>query len=284
MMKGHGVGPDFLCIGMQKGGTQWLYDQLRPHPDFWMPPVKELHYFDHAAGNRDVLDRPRPLLQRWRIRYPDRRDREFLRAAKWIAPRELDVQEYARLFTPKAALLSGDVTPAYSALDEQTIKRIADALPAVKVVLIVRDPVERFWSALFMRVRRGYAASTDAADWEQLSGLLRRPGVRGRSFPSQIAQRWQAFVPQEQFGLFFFDDLVREPAELRARILRFLGADPDKPSGSYEPGFNRKARAARLPMSAEIRARLAEYFAEELHACAKAFGGPAAAWPAKYGL
>ena len=35
--------PDFLCVGAQKGGTSWLYRQLEAHPDFWMPPVKELH-------------------------------------------------------------------------------------------------------------------------------------------------------------------------------------------------------------------------------------------------
>ena len=40
------VGPDFICIGMQKAGTGWAYDQLQYHPDFWMPPVKEIHYLD----------------------------------------------------------------------------------------------------------------------------------------------------------------------------------------------------------------------------------------------
>src|SRR5690242_8404543 len=39
--------PDFLCVGAQKAGTSWLYRQLEPHPDFWMPPVKELHYLDN---------------------------------------------------------------------------------------------------------------------------------------------------------------------------------------------------------------------------------------------
>ena len=38
--------PDFLCVGAQKAGTSWLYRQLEPHPDFWMPPVKEFHYLD----------------------------------------------------------------------------------------------------------------------------------------------------------------------------------------------------------------------------------------------
>ena len=38
--------PDFLCVGAQKAGTSWLYRQLELHPDFWMPPMKELHYLD----------------------------------------------------------------------------------------------------------------------------------------------------------------------------------------------------------------------------------------------
>jgi len=42
-------GPDFLCIGAHKAGSTWLYQQLDSHPDFWMPPVKELHYFDQLS-------------------------------------------------------------------------------------------------------------------------------------------------------------------------------------------------------------------------------------------
>src|SRR5262245_13183400 len=42
--------PDFLGIGAQKAGTTWLYEQLRRHPDVWLPPEKELHYFDRKRG------------------------------------------------------------------------------------------------------------------------------------------------------------------------------------------------------------------------------------------
>ena len=43
--------PDFLCVGMEKAATRWAYDQLRwaDHPDFWMPPVKELRYLYSAV-------------------------------------------------------------------------------------------------------------------------------------------------------------------------------------------------------------------------------------------
>ena len=58
------AGPNFLCIGAQKAGTGWLYEQLRSHSDFWMPPLKELHYFDRLgrAGvgkKRDRLEAAR---------------------------------------------------------------------------------------------------------------------------------------------------------------------------------------------------------------------------------
>lgn len=38
--------PDFIGIGAPKAGTTWLYYQLKDHPDLWLPPVKELHYFN----------------------------------------------------------------------------------------------------------------------------------------------------------------------------------------------------------------------------------------------
>jgi hypothetical protein len=64
--------PDFLCVGAQKGGTSWLYQQLESHPDFWMPPVKELHYFDKLSR---IKQAPPPHRR-------DERDLCFQRASK----------------------------------------------------------------------------------------------------------------------------------------------------------------------------------------------------------
>src|SRR5262245_10957802 len=71
--------PDFLCVGAQKGGTTWLYWQLDSHPDFWMPPVKELHYFDKPKRTNRV----RPP------RRPDKRDVCFLESLKSLGGRHL---------------------------------------------------------------------------------------------------------------------------------------------------------------------------------------------------
>src|SRR5438132_13721254 len=83
--------PDFLCVGAQKAGTSWLYRQLERHPDFWMPPVKELHYFDELSRVPAVAcARPR-----------GERDRRFLENIKDLsAQSHLDLEDYARLFEP----------------------------------------------------------------------------------------------------------------------------------------------------------------------------------------
>lgn len=282
MRAGAGSGPDFLCVGMQKGGTQWLYDQLRSHPDFWMPPIKELHYFDRGPRERRNLRRSRRFLSK--VRNWNYRDLAFFRAAAWISWRDIDLDEYARLFDLKGRRLSGDITPGYSTLDESTIEAIVKHFPGLKVVLFIRDPVDRFWSAFSMGVRGNKLKLTTADDWDQIREIVSRPDMRARSYPSEIAARWRRFVPSERFAVYFFDDLAADPAGLRDRIIRFLGADPGEQSVGRAPSFNRKALDIKQPMSETIRARLAEHFAGELRACADAFGGPARKWPARYGL
>ncbi len=97
--------PDFLCVGAQKGGTSWLYRQLESHPDFWMPPVKELHYLNSL--NRTRRFHP--------PRCRDQRDASFLDSMKNLsALSHIDLENYGRLFEHKGSLISGDISPAYS--------------------------------------------------------------------------------------------------------------------------------------------------------------------------
>ena len=109
------AGPDFLCIGVHKGGTTWLYQQLDSHPDFWMPPLKELHYFDQLSR----VQRPSCL------RCRDERDRRFLESINRLSAKPyIDFEHYARLFEPKGPLLSGDISPNYSTLTNKVIRQI----------------------------------------------------------------------------------------------------------------------------------------------------------------
>src|SRR5438094_9635017 len=213
------AGPDFLCIGAHKGGTTWLYQQLDSHPDFWMPPVKELHYFDQLSR---VHRTSRP-------RCRDDRDLGFLESLKSLSAKPyIDLEHYAQLFEPKASLLSGDISPNYSTLSNEVIRRVVGYFPNLKVIFLARDPVERVWSHLSMEVRYRQIESFDVTDINEVNRNLVRRGLLLRSYPSAVVARWKRHVHPDRFRIYFFDDLQRNPTELRRSILRFLDADPDK--------------------------------------------------------
>jgi Sulfotransferase family len=267
--------PDFLCVGAQKAGTSWLYRQLEPHPDFWMPPVKELRYLDNL--NRTKRHQP--------PRCKDERDAWFLESIKDLSMRShVDLDSYGRLFCHKGPLVSGDITPAYSTLTDEIIERVIDHFPDLKVVFLARDPVERAWSQLSMGVQLGMINKFDATDPEDVVCNLRKPGVLVRSYPSRIVARWKRYVRRENFRVYFFDDLKENPAELRQSVLRFLGGDPDKPSGELKPHDNNDSAPRKLRLTAKVRDRMAQFFEHELKACALKLGGRAKSWPARYGF
>jgi len=269
------VGPDFLCIGAHKAGTTWLYQQLDSHPDFWMPPVKELHYFDQLSRVKRATD----------PRRRDERDRRFLAQLSSLSTKvEIDLENYGRLFEPKAALLSGDISPNYSTLTDEVIQRVIRHFPNLKVIFLARDPVERFWSHLSMEVHYRQIEAFDATDINEIKRNLSRRGMLLRSYPSTIVARWKRYVDKERFRVFFFDDLQNDPAELRRSILHFLGADPEKPAAGLTVNQNRWTAMERLPLTDRVRSHLATVFKKELKTCAARLGGPARAWPARYGF
>ena len=266
--------PDFFCIGAQKGGTSWLYQQLESHPDFWMPPVKELHYLDKLSR---IKGAPPP-------RRRDERDLRFPESIKNLSARPyIDLENYGRLFEPKGSLLSGDISPSYSMLNDEVIQRVIGYFPKIKVIFLARDPVERAWSQLSMGVRLQMISPFDATDIDEVIRNLLNPGVLLLSHPSKIVARWKRYVHPELFRVYFFDDLRKNPAGLRRFVLSFLGADPEKPSGRLRADYNSEAKE-KLRLTDKVRSHVAEFFKEELKACAAELGGPATDWPARYGF
>jgi hypothetical protein len=269
--------PDFLCVGAQKAGTTWLYHQLNSHPSFWMPPLKELHYFDQMSRSRH------PDPSSWRsVPLRDGRDQFFVEAMDALcATPFIDRRHYGQLFAPKGELLSGDITPLYGALPEEIIAAIIDYFPELKIIFIARDPVERAWSALSMGVKFGGLSVFDPTNQDVITQHLLHPDIIMRSFPSVTVARWRRYVPAEQMRIYFFDNLERDPSRTRAEVIRFLGADPTKARAQSEQKINEDKN--KLPLTEEMRNHIARFFAHELKACASELGGAAAEWPARYG-
>jgi hypothetical protein len=288
-------GPDFICIGMPKAGTGWLYDQLRFHPDFWMSPVKELGYLSRdmpgLKGARKIYERGQANPERLRTKAKpnrrkwDDRDFAFLNDVMALAGQERDIARYAALYRHKGALKSGDITPGYALLTPDVIAEIADNLPHVKVIFLIRDPIARLWSHInhyYNDDRFDPALLEDTADFS--SYLDNHPKVLDHSRPTQILARWKERAPSLAFRHFFFDELAEYPKRTRHKILRFLGADPKVESAGLPHGYNRKKGKAKLVMNDAIRDVIRDRLADELRACASVLGGPAESWPTRYGL
>ena len=270
-----GARPDFLCIGAHKGGTTWLYQQLDSHPAFWMPPFKELHYFDQLS-NVERASSPRCR---------DERDLRFLESIKNLSAKPyIDLEHYARLFEAKGSLLSGDISPNYSTLSNEVIRQVAGYFPTLKVIFLARDPVERVWSHLSMEVRYRQIEPFDVTNIDEVNRNLVRRGLLLRSYPSAVVARWKRHVQPDRFRIYFFDDLQGNPTELRRSILRFLDADPDKRGSRAMADYNGWTGMEKLPLTDEVRSHLARFFKKELKTCAARLGGPARDWPARYGF
>ena len=270
-----GAEPDFLCVGAHKAGSTWLYQQLDSHPDFWMPPIKELHYFDQLSRVQRASS----------PRCRDERDLRFLERLKTLSAEQgIDLENYGRLFESKESLLSGDISPNYSTLSNEVIRQVVGYFPNLKVIFLARDPVERVWSHLSMEVQYRQIEPFDATNVDEVNRNLSRRGMLLRSHPSAVVARWKRYVHPEQFSVYFFDDLQTNPAELRRSILCFLGADPDKAGSRVTPDYNSWKKMEKLPLTSKVRSHLAKFFKKELKTCAARLGGPAKDWPGRYGF
>jgi hypothetical protein len=288
------AGPDFICVGMQKAGTGWLFDQLQFHPDFWMPPAKEIHYLDRDPPLlRNVLallqtyrEKPRRLEKRFasRRRWGER-DVEFLEEAASLSGKPLNLDSYAELFRFKGDCLSGDITPGYSGMDSDVIEEVGKHFPDIRIVFLVRDPVARAWSQICMTYRNDDFDTEMLKDPVAFGKYLRQADkIHKVGFPTRIAEMWSNNAPNTRFQHFFFDDIAAQPAEARRQILTYIGADPEKSSGEIPPDHNKKSQTVKLPFTDVVRSELVKYFTKEIRACAQRFGGHALTWAANYGI
>lgn len=282
-------GPDFICVGLPKAGTGWLFDQLNDHPDFWMPPVKEFLYLQKPVTRMRFVKpsgeprgNSRGAERRVHRQNLDARDHAFLEFAAACSGHERDLERYAKFFDIKGSLLSGDISPPYCALKDDMIEAVGARFPKTRIVLLVRDPVSRAWSRIAMAERDGLFNEALLDNPARFKRYVENNKKIGSIRATEVVERWRRLAPDNPFRWFLFDDIAERPDQTRRDILNYLGADPQKKGADLAPDYNRKADARKLEMNAMSRSVLAEHYADELEEGAKFFGGAAASWPGKY--
>jgi hypothetical protein len=174
----------FLGIGAQKAGTTWLYEMLVRHPEIRFAGVKELHY--------------------------------------WDAPARDSLEGYRAKFEGVEAF--GDITPAYQFLPVATIREIRAAFPEVRLVLSIRNPIDRAWSGAKMALRRAEMDLAEASD-QWFIDHFRSSGSRCRGDYETAIRAWRSVFPSEQLAIHRYEEIERAPNDLLVRIARHIGVD-----------------------------------------------------------
>jgi hypothetical protein len=185
--------PDFVGVGAQRSGTTWWFEILLGHPQVRGPKsgTKEQHFFDRYCR--------RPMTTE-------------------------DVSRYHRKFPRRDGQVSGEWTPRYM-LDFWTPPLIARAAPEAKLLVLLRDPIERFRSGVPHRLSR--------TDDPRIEPAVADAIERGR-YGTQM-HRLRASFAAEQILVLQYEKCRDDPASEYRRTLEFLGVDPDhQPDGGFE--------------------------------------------------
>jgi hypothetical protein len=267
-------GPDFLVIGAQRAGTTWLHRVLRQHPALWLPPVKELHYFDRLETTRTCLD----AKERRRVKMKGLLSLDPWLFRYWFAAR--GDAWYASLFqdAQSRGLIAGEITPAYAILDEDVLRRIERMNRKVKLIFVMRDPVERAWSAVNNAVKKGVAETPNVEDTIERA---RNPGSAARSAYADTIKRIEAIFPSDQIYYCFFEELRDRPETLTRSVLSFLGADPALAARIDMPRAVNVAAGAK-PIPVEFSRELARDYLSSVTELCRRFDGPPQGWKARY--
>lgn len=212
--------PDFVGIGAQKAGTTWWYGLLAAHPAVWSRPDlhKERHFFDRFGdtdfGTEDAL-------------------------------------AYHRWFPRRPGTVTGEWTPDYLHWPWAP-DLVARAAPDARILVMLRDPVERFCSGL-------------AHEWR--NGAPRSPATvadaieRGRYFDA--LQRWWGHFDRSRILVLQYERCVADPRSQLARTYEFLGLDSTVVPAGLERRVS-ETRSGRFVPDEELRRRVAEIYRDDV--------------------
>lgn len=207
---------DFVLPGAPRCGTSWLFEVLNAHPDLWVPPLKELDFFNY----RDA----------------------YIGNVRFEYPRGIEHYRKHFLSAPPNVLL-GDISPYYYA-DLTAADRIWRHFPDVKIIFMLRNPAEvAFRNFLIIRQYHRRAKTFEAE-------IERTPAYLLVGFYHRLVTPYFDRFPRENIFVGIYEHHFRRGAQaleaLYKSVLEFLGVDPT---------FRPKALEKPVNVTQEIRWR-----------------------------
>lgn len=194
--------PDFIGIGAQKSATTWLYDLLNLHSSVSLSSTKEIHFFSQYYEN----------------------------GFQWYQ------NHFQFDFPNDGTLLSGEFSTSYLC-DLDAPGRISATYPDIKLILMLRNPVERLISNHKHEIRIG---NFNGPDFSVEAGIKNNPSYIQQGLYATHLKKWYQHFNKEQIHIVFFDDVKSNPQSVEQELYKFLAIEDknnhpllDKSNSSY---------------------------------------------------
>jgi hypothetical protein len=216
--------PNFIIIGAMKAATTSLYNYLKQHPDIFMPKVKEPMFFNNYQQNNNYV-------------------------AKGAKRKKITtLEQYKSLFDEvKNEGAIGEASPSYI-YNQKAAELIKKEIPNVKIIVVLRQPVERAYSNFLHAKRAGKEPENDfkktfdlekdrkIANWSPLYHY------KSKGFYFEQLQRYFNLFPKENIKILLFEDVVKTPMESTQKLFSFLEVDTN-----FKPDTSRKSNVSGKP-------------------------------------
>ncbi len=244
--------PDFLIIGAQKGGTTSLYYYLVEHPYIGQSSTKELHYFEN----------------------------KYQRGLWWYkAHFPTSVEKYYVESRYKETFITGEASPSYLS-HPHAPGRAAKLLPHAKLIVLLRNPVDRAYSQYRHNIGLGFEKLSfeDAIiSQEERTTIEKEKLLANEYHPSYTYKRyaylergiyadqlkaWFKYFPREQMLILRSEDFFADPASVCAQTLEFLHVPPMRIAALEKEyiQYNKSKDTTSSQMSPQMRKYLIDYY------------------------
>jgi hypothetical protein len=232
--------PNFFIVGAAKSGTTSLYEYMKMHPEVYMAPIKETHHFSTDIDNTKFRANYARSLNKDLSKFleGDMSDGIFHAFVK-------DGDQYQKLFKKvRDEKAIGEVTNSYL-YSEKAAGNILEKFPQAKIIMMLRNPIDRAFSHYLMDLRIGY----ETADFMTAvkKDMARNPKGWGISnlyveigmYYEQV-KRYKEIFPERQLRIYLFDDFIKNPGAVVKDMFSFLDVSTEAPidfSQKFNPSF-----------------------------------------------
>ena len=191
--------PTFMVIGAQKCGTTWLAQMTRQHPEVGVGPVKEMHFFNKTENYHRGFD--------WYRRQFD------------VSPKTRAIGE----FTPNYFWTSDEARERGESSRTKNIPALVHGvLPDLKLIVCLRNPVDRAVSAYYHHIRQGRVTHK-----QRLAMVADRFGITSMGYYDVHLQNWLTYYPADRVLTLIYEDDILDENKLATlkRVFRHIGVD-----------------------------------------------------------